>query len=51
MEMFDKLENDGNFLIYIGIVKKGYITKMFSDYHDGIEICDKLRECLLIEES
>jgi hypothetical protein len=44
MDMFDLLEKEG-------IVKKGYIAKMMADFYEGIEICDKLRECLILEES
>lgn len=33
------------------IVRKGYISKMMSDYYEDIEIGDRLRECLLLEES
>lgn len=32
-------------------MRKGYISKMMPEYHEEIEICDKLRECLLMEES
>ncbi len=35
----------------LDIVKGTYIAKILSDYYEGIEICDKLRECLLLEES
>ena len=38
-------------LTHAEIVRKGYISKMMPEYHEEIEICDKLRECLLIEES
>ena len=35
----------------VGIVRKGNIQKMMPDWHEEIEIVDKLRECLIIEES
>ena len=42
--MFEVLEKEG-------IVTKNLIHKTFGDYYEGIEICDKLRECFLMEES
>lgn len=38
-------------LLHLEIVRKGYISKMMPEYHEEIEICDKLRECLLMEVS
>ena len=32
-------------------MRKGYISKMMPDYYEEIEICDKLRECLVVEDS
>lgn len=36
---------------YAEIVINDYIAKTFGDQFEGIEINDKLRECLLLEES
>lgn len=38
-------------ILKIEIVIKDYIGKTFGDQFEGIEVCDKLRECLLLEES
>lgn len=51
LEVFDELEKERIGWCYLEIVKKGYISKIMSDYYEEIEICDKLRECLLLEES
>jgi cilia- and flagella-associated protein 300 len=51
LEIFDQLEKEGTSVHDQEIVRKGYISKMMTDYYEEIEICDKLRECLLIEES
>jgi hypothetical protein len=42
--MFDQLEKED-------LVKHDYIQKCMSEYFEGIEVCDKIRECLLMEES
>lgn len=42
--MFDNLQKHH-------IVNQDYISKTFADQFEGIEICDKLRECLIVEES
>lgn len=43
MELFDQLESIGMRTNILGVVKGGYIAKMFSDYYEDIEICDRLR--------
>lgn len=45
MALFDKLTDNSV------IDSRGYISKVIPDYKDGIEICDKLRESFLSEES
>lgn len=45
MALFDKLSENSI------IDSRGYISKVMPDYKDGIEICDKLRESFLMEES
>jgi hypothetical protein len=50
MELFDELEKECNPSYHLEIVRKGYISKIMPEYHQEIEICDKLRECLLMEE-
>ena len=41
-----------SFLKDKGLVSlSGCITKIIPDYYEGIEICDKIREVLLVEES
>jgi len=51
LEVFDQLEKEGKRCRNVEIVKKGHISKMMAEYHEEIEICDRLRECLLLEES